>query len=31
MTWVGKIIEIQALSGIVAIGGYFEFEHVISL
>ncbi len=31
MMWVEKIIVIQALYGIVAIGGYFEFERVISL
>jgi hypothetical protein len=31
MTWVRKIIVIPALYAIVAIGGYFEFERVISL
>jgi hypothetical protein len=28
---VGKDIVMQVLSGIVAIGGYFEFERVVSL
>jgi hypothetical protein len=31
MRGVGKDIVIQVLSGTVAIGGYFKFEHVISL
>jgi hypothetical protein len=31
MTWVGKVIVIQVLYGIVAIGGYFKLERVISL
>ncbi len=31
MTWVGKVIVIQVLYGIVTIGGYFKFECVISL
>jgi hypothetical protein len=30
MRGIGKDIVIQVLSGIVAIGGYFEFERVIS-
>jgi hypothetical protein len=29
--WVGKVILIQVLYGIVAIGGYFKSERVISL
>jgi hypothetical protein len=31
MKWVEKVIVIQVLCGIVAIGGYFKFERVISL
>ncbi len=31
MTWVGKVIVIHVLYGIVAIGGYFKFERAISL
>ena len=31
MTWVGKVIVIQVLYGIVAIGGYFKFERAVSL
>ncbi len=31
MTWVGKVIVIQVLYGIVAMGGYFKSEHAISL
>ncbi len=29
--WVGKNKVIQLLHGIVAIGGYFKFERVVSL
>ncbi len=29
MTWVGKVIVIQVLYGIVAIRGYFKFERVV--
>ncbi len=31
MTWVWKVIIIQALYGIEAIGGYFKFEHAVSV
>ncbi len=31
MTWVDKATVIQVLYGIVAIGGYFKFERVISM
>jgi hypothetical protein len=31
MTWVGKVILIQVLYGIVAMRGYFKSERVISL
>ncbi len=31
MKVVEKDTEIQVLSGIVAIKGYFKFEHVVSL
>jgi hypothetical protein len=31
MTWVGKVIIIQALYGIVAIRGYFKFERAVSM
>jgi len=29
MKWVGKNTIIQVLSGIVAIEGYLQFEHVV--
>jgi hypothetical protein len=31
MRGVGEVIVIQVLYGIVAIEGYFKFEHVLSL
>jgi hypothetical protein len=31
MMWVGKVLVIKVLYGIVAIGGYFKSERVISL